>query len=414
VISRAAAASLLCCAIGCSSPPAAAPRFEPATGTAGAGSIGAAAATVTPDAPAIAELNSPEAVATARRDYGVAAFLGSATVVSGTTLDGVEVGGLSGITWVGGDAYLAISDDRGSRGPGRFYELRLHLEGGQLERGGLEVVGFTAITDDAGQPLERETFDMEGIAAASDGTIYISSEGEARANIAPFVARFDRAGRNLGWLDIADKFIPRDGIRGVRSNLAFESMTIDPEGRFLFTASENALQQDGPPASGKTGSPSRILKIDLQTGRAAGEYLYAVDRIDLGIPLTDVFHTSGLVDLIALDSMHLLALERSFVAGYGFVARIFSVCLEGATNVIGIDSLEALGVTGLAAVHKDVFLDIGDVGLRFDNLEGMTLGQPLGDGRRALVLISDNNFNAAAQITQAVAFSVPTEITPPR
>jgi hypothetical protein len=341
----------------------------------------------------------------------VARYLGEAVVISGTTIDDVEIGGLSGITWIGRDRYLAISDDRGSRGPGRFYELAVDLTGSQLAPDGLAVTGWTVLQGPGGRPLLPEAFDLEGIAAAPDGTVYVSSEGEARAQIAPFVARFDRTGHHRGSLPLADKYLPVAGQRrGVRSNLALESLAIEPEGRYLFTATENALQQDGPEASSASGSPSRILKIDLRTERAVGEYVYEVERIRVD-PGLDAFRSAGLVDLIALDAHHLLALERTFVAGLGFAERIYWVCLEGASNVIGLESLD--GVPGLRTVDKETFLDLTDIELRFDNLEGMTLGAPLGEERRALLLIADNNFNATAQITQLVAFSVPAELTPP-
>jgi 3-phytase/alkaline phosphatase D len=409
---RAAALLLGVVTLACSSTPEPAPRFQ-RQGTAKAGSIGAAAAAAPRESPAIHELNSATAIEAARRDYGGARYLGEAVIVSGTTIDDVELGGLSGITWVGQDRYLAISDDRGTRGPGRFYELAVDLTGERLALDGLRVVGWTVLQGPGGRPLLPETFDLEGIAAATDGSVYVSSEGEARAEIAPFVAQFDRSGRHRGSLPLADKYLPSgDGRRGVRSNLALESLAIEPGGRYLFTATENALEQDGPEADSTHGSPSRILKFDLETGRSVGEYVYEVGRVSIGLPVLDSYQTAGLVDLIGLDPHHLLALERAFVAGHGFAERIYWVCLEEASNVIGLESIA--GVSGLKTVDKQLFLDLADLDLRFDNLEGMTLGAPLGDDRRALVLIADNNFNATTQITQLVAFSVPAQLHPPR
>ena len=48
-------------------------------------------------------------------------------------------------------------------------------------------------------------------------------------------------------------------------------------------------------------------------------------------------------------------------------------------------------------------LDLADASLRsVDNIEGMSWGPPLPDGRRVLLLVSDNNFNPA-EVTQFVA-----------
>jgi len=50
-------------------------------------------------------------------------------------------------------------------------------------------------------------------------------------------------------------------------------------------------------------------------------------------------------------------------------------------------------------------LDLEALALPLDNVEGMTIGPTLPDGRRSLVLVSDNNF-AAAQFTQFLAFAL--------
>jgi hypothetical protein len=42
---------------------------------------------------------------------------------------------------------------------------------------------------------------------------------------------------------------------------------------------------------------------------------------------------------------------------------------------------------------------------RFDNVEGMTLGPTLPDGRRSLILVSDHNF-AGSQFTQFLLFAL--------
>jgi len=56
---------------------------------------------------------------------------------------------------------------------------------------------------------------------------------------------------------------------------------------------------------------------------------------------------------------------------------------------------------------KRLLLDLSDVSAlpRIDNVEGITLGPRLPDGRRTLVLVSDNNFNNL-EITQFIAFAV--------
>jgi len=55
-------------------------------------------------------------------------------------------------------------------------------------------------------------------------------------------------------------------------------------------------------------------------------------------------------------------------------------------------------------VQKTLLLDLDELGLTLDNVEGMTFGPNLPDGSRSLVLVSDNNFDPAA-FTQFLAFS---------
>ena len=50
--------------------------------------------------------------------------------------------------------------------------------------------------------------------------------------------------------------------------------------------------------------------------------------------------------------------------------------------------------------RKRLLLDLDDLGIPLDNVEGMTFGP-----RRSLVLVSDNNF-AAAQFTQFLVFAM--------
>ena len=51
-----------------------------------------------------------------------------------------------------------------------------------------------------------------------------------------------------------------------------------------------------------------------------------------------------------------------------------------------------------------------DLGIPIDNIEGMTFGPNLPDGRRTLVIVSDNNFSAG-QFTQLIALAAGIEST---
>jgi hypothetical protein len=210
------------------------------------------------------------------------------------------------------------------------------------------------------------------------------------------------------------------GDSGIVNNLAFESLTVSTDGRTLYTATENALVQDGPVATVATGSNSRILSFDLSTGQAGAEYVYPVSPVALPASPAGGFATNGLVELLAIAPGEFIAVERSFSAGAatpgtgpngqptGNTIRLFHVDVRNATDVSGLNSLAGQSFT---AATKTLLLNLSDLRhddntpLATDNIEGITLGPVLADGRRSLILVSDNNFGAT-QFTQFVALAI--------
>ncbi len=115
-----------------------------------------------------------------------------------------------------------------------------------------------------------------------------------------------------------------------------------------------------------------------------------------------------MVELIALEHPGIfLALERSFAEGVGNNIRLYEVLSQDATDISDIDSLLAVGdeLSEVNAVEKNLLLDFSDLGITLDNIEGMTLGPVLPDGRQSLIVVSDNNFSDA-QMTQFLAFGL--------
>jgi hypothetical protein len=338
-------------------------------------------------------------------------FLGQAIVPTGTTYAGTTVGGLSSITYdAGRGVYYAISDDQPSpTRSARFYTLRIDVADGGFASGDVQFTGVQTFKGADGQPLPAGSVDPEGLALTKAGTLIATSEGFATTLVDPWVREFSLAGDQLRALPVPSPFLPSaGGTRGVRQNLAFESAGVPPNGRFLFTGTEGALVQDGPAASLTARSPARLLRYNLQTGRLDRQYLYWTDTIvEPPVPATN-FAVNGLVELLPLNNEHLLAMERSFsvgAPGTGNTIKLYSVKVAGATNVNGADSL-AGRLDAIRPVEKTLLLDLRPLGIPLDNVEGMTLGPKLPDGRQSLVLVSDNNF-AATQFTQFLLFAIP-------
>jgi len=320
-------------------------------------------------------------------------------------VDGILVGGLSGLTYDPGcDLYYVVSDDRGRYGPPRFFTLTVSRAGNAAT---IEVLDATTLRNLEGGLLARGEVDPEALVLGPDGMLLISSEGAPHRGVQPLIARFTLDGRMLGGIPLPERYLASaDGARGVRDNLAFEGLALAPAGDRLFAIVENALIQDGPAADLGQGSPARLLVMDLATGDRVAEYVYEVGPVPDEPEPASAFRTNGVSEILAIDDHRLLAVERSFSAGVGNRVRLYLVDLDGATNIEEIDSLAGNLGKRPRPVAKIPIADLSDLGITPDNIEAMALGPALDDGRRLLVMVADNNFQPSVQTNQVLLFAL--------
>lgn len=349
-------------------------------------------------------------------------LLGEYAFESNTSFQETTVGGLSGITYDRARAvYYAVSDDRGENQAPRFYTLRIGLSTAGIS--GFEIVGVTTLDSDAStpgiQPYERNDSDLEDITLLPDDTLLISSERDRAGR--PWIRQFALDGTLLDELPMAQKYLPASQtdasgravqVRGVRPNLGFEPLAWTPDGA-LYTANEEALVQDGPIASLSGGTNVRLLRYDLSGAsrpRQTGEWVYQVEPIFAAPVPANQFADNGVTAMAwirhLLPEYDLLVMERSFSSGVGNDVNIYGVRLAGAQDVSALDALPN-PYTG-RAVDKTLLANMAAVGVAADNLEGMTLGPLLPNGRPSLVLVSDDNFSAfdPPQVNQFLLFEV--------
>lgn len=345
-------------------------------------------------------------------------FLGEYRLPADTVFEDTPVRGLSALAYDRqGDRFYVLSDDRSEFAPARFYTMKLNLsqEAGEVAIAGVEIEKVTTLLGEDGEPFAQGTIDPEGLALSPRQTVFISSEGVASDGIPPFIDEFDLAtGEWQQHLPIPERYIPQtvEGQpQGVQNNLGFEALTLNPGGFSttwlepfrLFAATESALEQDRRSSnsdetqSSERPNYSRFLHylIGNELPVLIAEYLYPNDSP----PLLTV---NGLTELVVLDQGgHFLSMEHSFgVAGAG--ARIFELATGGATDTSGIPKLSG-DLSGIEPIRKRLLLDLADLGIPLDNLEGMTLGPQLPDGSQSLLLVSDDNFNPN-QFTQFLLF----------
>lgn len=338
-------------------------------------------------------------------------LIGQHVVDNNAILDGTVIGGLSGIDYdAANDLYYLISDDRSDFSPARFYEAKLDIA----------PSGFKGVTFLRTRPLQQadgtvfpkkadnpgRTVDPEAIRLSPrTGTLYWTSEGDKSVPVDPFVREMTREGRFVREFPLPPQFKAtnaNDTSQGIRDNYAFEALTLSADGTKLYTANEAALFQDGPAAAPGVPSPVRVLRYDIASGRNEAEYAYIVEPIvKLPTPPTG-YRDNGVSEILALDDRRLLVLERGFSQGAGNTIKLFIAELDGATDVSGMPALAGRSYTPM---KKTLLLDLDSLGIRLDNMEGMTFGPTLPDGRRVLVIVSDNNFNAR-QIQLFLAFAV--------
>lgn len=333
-------------------------------------------------------------------------LVGRAQLPRDVEVDGTRVGGLSGLAWDDSTgSFWAISDDRGQFGPVRIYNLRLDLSANGKETPAAPPVAVTVtkalpLSDLEGRPFPPSSIDTEGIAVVPEGFL-VSTEPITHRGVPAVIAEFGPDGRQKGSLRLPDALLPGSG-HGGRENLGFEGLAPTPDGKHVFAGLENALEQDGPVADVGVASPSRIFRFDRSPGGRTAEFVYVVEPVAPAPASPSAYRMNGLSDLLPLDETRLLALERQFVDGVGNAIRVYEASLEGATDVSGRDTLA--GGTYVPA-KKRLLFDLADFGVRPENFEGMSFGPRLPDGRRTLVLVSDDNFNPQQDPTTFVVLA---------
>ena len=327
-------------------------------------------------------------------------FLGQRQVAHGATLDGTVIGGLSGISYdPAADLYYIISDDRSAKNPARFYTVRISLSDNGI--GDVEFVGTHPWLDrDAKpfRPLDVDALppvippDPEAIAFdARRQRLYWTSEGERRVEepgtpilLDPWVRTAGLDGRFLGEFALPDALRMSVGDHGARRNSTLEGLALAPDGRHLWAAMEGPGYDDGPSPDEQHGAPTRVLRFDVDSGAIDGQYTYPLDPVSAG-PGGD----NGLSDLVALDDHTFLVIERGY--GTRVSARIYRAAIaEGSTEMTKTLVADLTATPGLTPL---------------DNIEGITLGPKLADGRQSVIAVSDDNFSPT-QVTQFLLFAM--------
>ncbi|MCY2942262.1 MAG: esterase-like activity of phytase family protein [Planctomycetota bacterium] len=328
----------------------------------------------------------------------------------------------SAIAYTGqGNKYLLLPD----RGPGdgaNSYSCRFHLaEITVLTQGKIDfkLLKTTLLKTPEGNPLTGlskgfgplgNRFDPEGIRVLKNGSILISDE------YGPSVWLFDSTGKLKHKFLIPEKFLiqnksddaekefPPFNKKGRVTNKGFEGIAISSDQKKWIAALQGSLIQDRNPSNSdlKTnGENLRFLETSIE-GKHLREIVYKMESAK-----------NGVNEILAIGEEDYLVLERDSDAGEsaGF-KKIFRISTKNVTDVSKILELPSSKLPeGIVPVSKNLYLDLLDpkFGLKGKDfpakIEGLAFGPDLPDGRKLLIITTDNDFKPE-EPTWIYAFAV--------
>ncbi len=245
--------------------------------------------------------------------------------------------------------------------------------------------------------------DPEAIRVASDGTWWISEE------YGPWIDQFGSDGKHLRRIELPKRYrvqhagntyeseLPPSNTQGRQPNRGLEGLAISSDGKTLYTMTQSPLIQDaGLDASNKRdGLLIRLLAIRVEDGvePVFREYLYQLDD-----------KRNGINELLVTGENELLVLERDGIKGAkAKCRRVYRVDMSETSEaesqaLAKIDALPVRGaVAGAKPLTKLLELDLLDEKHQLageempEKIEGLSFGPPLADGRRTLLISTDND-----------------------
>ena len=343
-------------------------------------------------------------------------YIGGYEIPFATTFKNTKVGGLSGIDFdAKNNLYYLISDDRNDINPVRFYTAKIFFNKNKID-------SFIFI-------------DVKNI-LQPDETIYPNRSQNKFKNPDPEAIRYNPVSRQLVWSSEGEKVVKENDTtlvnpaiicinpagkyidsfalpanlkiqaieKGPRRNGALEGMTFADNYKTLFVNMEEPLYEDGPRAAlTENNAFIRIYKFDVASKKSTAQYAYKLEPVAYAPKPENTFILNGVPDILSLGNNKLLVIERSFSTGtLPCTIKLFIADLNVAHDV----SLIALmNNKSFIPATKKLLLNMDELGIYIDNVEGVTFGPLLPNGHKTLLFISDNNF-AFLQRTQVLLFEV--------
>ena len=343
-------------------------------------------------------------------------FIGEYDIPHNQIFQNTTIGGLSGIDYDSRNKiYYLISDDRSSISPARFYSAKIFLN-----KEGIDTIHFISVNSLL-QP---------------GGSIYPNTKQNPFRTPDPEAIRFNKKTNQLVWSSEGERIVKKDTIvledpsvnivyvdgtyidsfalpanmhmqsfqQGPRQNGVFEGMSFIKNYKKLLVSVEEPLFEDGPRAGLNDSSAwTRIIKFDVKSHKPEAQYAYKIEAVAFPENPPGSFKINGVADILALNDYQLIVLERSFSTGRK--PCTVKIYLADLINALDVSNVPSLGVSAIKFISKRLLLNMDDLGIYTDNIEGVTLGPKLSNGHQSIIFVADNNFSKD-EVTQFLLFEI--------
>lgn len=280
-----------------------------------------------------------------------------------------KFGGISGLHYRD-NILWAICDDRGSRGPYRLYKFNL-TSSEDKKKWQVEIAAQLPLGDAKGYKV----LDPEALYVFSDNQILISSEGDLnqKPRVMPMIRFWSEDKKWKKELPLPKEVLPeKSGMqtKGVLNNAAFEAMAVQNDEKKIWFMPEFPLFQN-------KKNEIEIFELTLAKNnkwKKTKVYNYVRNTPPEGHK--EILR--GMSDALWWKPDHILVLERS-------------LRIEGTSLNIVEAELFSVKLLADGKVEKKKLLTLDkDLGA---NWEALSWGPNLEDGKRLLIIGSDNNFH---------------------
>lgn len=342
-------------------------------------------------------------------------FINSIEIPYNQNFKETKIGGLSGIDYdKKQDIYYIISDERSQVNPSRFYTAKIHLKNDKIHtidfqrtntlknKEGNVFDNWLSNPESSADPEDiRYNPKKKSLIWTSEGARVLSAKKTVLQN--PAISFMDLKGNYQGQVTLPSNLEMQKEEKGPRNNGTLEGITFDKNYKNIYTVVEEPLFDDGDKATVEKGALIRFYKFNVKTKKNTAQYAYQLEAIAKAPNPKDEFSVNGVSAIQYYSEDELLVVERSYSVGtQACTIKVFLCDISKATDVKDIASLKDQEIK---FTSKKLILNLDELGIFIDNIEGVTFGPKLSSGKQSLLFVSDDNFSDK-QKTQLLLFEV--------